>query len=143
MMLTLIKFFILGVGSSLLVLLAQTPFLSTTTQDTLQTLLLLTLIEETIRFFVLLVAYKRNIFPISGAFLSAALFGVGFALGEVFLSQGMAFAHILLVLCVHTFLSMLLFIGIRSKGLIPIALSYGSAIVLHMGYNTLFWFARF
>lgn len=144
MILTLVKFLILGIGSSLIVLLAQIPFTTSTTQDTLQILLILTFIEETVRFFILLLTYKRNVFPSSYTLLSAAVFGVGFALGETLLSQGnITSLHMALLFLIHMLLSLLVLTGIRSKQLSLSLSIYILVLFLHMGYNTLFWFARF
>jgi hypothetical protein len=142
MTISFLKFFILGIGSAVIALFAQV-LIANPQDTTLITLLLLTCIEETVRFLILFFAERKNIFPLSFAFTSVFFFGMGFAISEITFSQEMTPIHIGLLLLVHILLSLIIFLGIRPRKPLLTAVTYGVALAVHMGYNALVWFARF
>lgn len=136
-----LKFFILGIGSAMIVLFVQISFLLLEKKDTLAIILLFTLIEEMIRFSVLFFARTKGL-VIGNMFFLALAFGSGFALMEIGLAEGVTPAHAVLLFGIHILLSAILLFGLR-KGWAFTLLSGTIAITIHLLYNTLVWFAQF
>lgn len=136
------KLFLLGLGTAVIVLLVQILFFPASSDDTLFAILLLTLIEETIRFLVLYFSERRDVLPANSPLVPVFFFGIAFALGEIVLSQYITPVHMGVLLALHLFLSVLIFLGIRPRKPLLTAVTYGFALALHLGYNAFVWFAR-
>lgn len=137
MIISYVQFFILGMGSAIIASLAQILFISHPEENTATTLLLLSCIEETICFLVIFFSQKKDLIR-SPLVFTALFFGIGFTLTEITLSEDITPIHMLLLLIIHTFLTLLIFLGIRPKKLLLTLCTYFLVLALHSGYNILF-----